>query len=42
MKTTTWKGIITIIKASSKGFKLGGKVEGKIQPNSSRFSIKQR
>ena len=29
MKTTTWKGIRSMIKASSKGFKLGGKVEGK-------------
>ncbi|PCI31275.1 MAG: hypothetical protein COB60_12295 [Flavobacteriaceae bacterium] len=29
IKTTTWKGIKSMIKASSKGFKLGGKVEGK-------------
>ena len=29
MKTTTWKGIKSMMKASSKGFKLGGKVEGK-------------
>jgi len=29
IRTTTWKGIKSMIKASSKGFKLGGKIEGK-------------
>ncbi|PCI02231.1 MAG: hypothetical protein COB81_05585 [Flavobacteriaceae bacterium] len=29
IKTTSWKGIKSMIKASAKGFKLGGKVEGK-------------
>ena len=29
IRTTTWKGIKSMVKASSKGFKLGGKVEGK-------------
>ena len=29
LKTTTWKGIKSMLKASSKGYKLGGKVEGK-------------
>ena len=29
IKTTTWKGIKSMMKASSKGYKLGGKVQGK-------------
>lgn len=28
-RTTTWEGISSMLKASKKGFKLGGKVEGK-------------
>lgn len=39
IRITTWKGISSIIKASKKGFKLGGKVEGKFHQIPADFLI---
>ncbi|MCJ8292369.1 MAG: AhpC/TSA family protein [Crocinitomicaceae bacterium] len=39
LRTTTWKGINSMIKASAKGFKLGGKVEGKFHQIPADFVI---
>lgn len=39
IRTTTWKGIKSMIKASKEGFKLGGKVEGKFHQIPADFLI---
>ncbi|MFT5819294.1 MAG: peroxiredoxin Q/BCP [Crocinitomix sp.] len=39
IRTTTWKGIKSMIKASTKGYKLGGKVEGKFHQIPADFVI---
>jgi peroxiredoxin len=39
IRTTTWKGIKSMIKASKKGYKLGGKVEGKFHQIPADFVI---
>lgn len=41
VKTTTWKGIKSMIRASKKGYKLGGKVEGKFHQIPADFLINQ-
>ncbi|WP_420573290.1 peroxiredoxin-like family protein [Kordia sp.] len=41
IRTTTWKGVNSIIKASKKGYKPGGKVEGKFHQIPADFLINQ-